>query len=511
MKKTLRAITLIMEAVLNFYSKLIIGLTLIIGQAHALDVNAVYLSSCAREVGLITEVSSSSISIFNLKGRLVKVPRYEIVGLSSYPIDKFPAKGIVLNNKGPKLYSIKTLYKRRLVHFVTGWPIRFSKDKLTFLSINGEEITFARSSIWEIQEVKSDNKYKFTKSKTKKYDFLHPTSLKKCKKETFGKGRKKISLSPQEFVSDPVVLKRRFDTFFIDKKAIDSYERTQSFYAVPEVYKNQTTLGLWTYGGSRHGASNNRANNWTPILENQFSSGPFGYQHIFTTGANTNDYFIHEEPQTQIYYSFKADYFHLSYYMDPTLVLMGKRYRWFEDELGRGDYRVNDMNFIELGFDFGHFSLLMQAGSEVQIGFEDEEGYFFDGSLTIPKYGFSYRNHLFFGSFLVGQSTENVQSDETKDSDGDVIDFKISEFDLRFLRVNFGQNLSEKWSYNLSYIQRNLVVDESEFSTSVYSAEIEYKYSYKYIFKSLSSIESLTTDEKDYTFLKLGLSGNLVF
>ena len=496
---------------MSFFSKIFFLVFIFSTQAYALDLNAIYLSSCAREVGLITQVNSTSITMFNIKGQMVKLPRYEIVGLASYPLDKFPVQKMELGNNAPAVYSIRTLYNSKIVDFVSGWPIRFSKDKVTFLSEKGEEITFSRSSIWEISEQPVKKEYRFTQTRSKKYDFYHPASLRKCRKSVYGSGKRLVKVYPQEFVSDPVNLKKRFDKFATDRKVIDMYNRTQSFYAVPEVYKNQTTLGLWTFGGARHGASNNRANNWTPILENQFSSGPFGYQHIFTTGANTNDYFIHEEPQTQMYYNFKADYFHLAYYIDPTLILMGKRYRWFDDELGNEEYRINDMSFVELGFDFGHLSLLMQFSSEVQIGYKDSEDYFYDGSLSIGKYGLAYRNHLFFGSFLVGTALENVRSDDFKDENGNVVDFKISEFNLKFLRVNFGQHLNDKWSYKVSYIKRDLTVTDSEFNTSIISNEMEYKYSYKYLFKSLISVESLSTLDKDYNFLKFGISGNLVF
>ncbi len=77
--------------------------------------------------------------------------------------------------------------------------------------------------------------------------------------------------------------------------------------------------------------------------------------------------------------------------------------------------------------------------------------------------------------------------------------------------MNFGQHLNDKWSYKVSYIKRDLTVTDSEFNTSIISNEMEYKYSYKYLFKSLISVESLSTLDKDYNFLKFGISGNLVF
>lgn len=502
-----------MEVVLNFFSRLlyICYFTLFASQALALDVKSVYLSSCKRETGVIAKVSSSYLYVISTKGVVVKLPRYEIVGIATYPVERFPAKSLIpFKGNTIQTYQIKTLFKGSIQELVTGWPISFSKNKLTFLSTAGQEITFDRSNIWEINEVQTREKYNFKKI-TKVYDFLHPTSLAKCRKALPKSKLRVVSVSPQDYTSDPIVIKRSLDQYIAEHKTIQMYERTQSFYAIPEVYKNKTTLGMWLFSGSRHGASNNRSNNWTPILENQFSSGPFGYQHIFLTGANTNDYFIHEEPQTQLYYRFKADYFHLSYFMDPTLILMGKRYRWFEDELDKNDFKLNDMNFFEIGFDFGHFSLLMQSASEIQLGYVDSENYVYDGSLSLPKIGLEFRNHKFYFNFLYGTNEENVKSDLLKDSSGAEIGYKVSNFKLSALRVNFGQNLSDKWQYKLSFIRRSITDEDYSTDTQVFSNELEYKYSYKYIFKMLSAIENNKSDDKDAQFLKLGLSANLVF
>ena len=236
-------------------------------------------------------------------------------------------------------------------------------------------------------------------------------------------------------------------------------------------------------GGSRHASSENRSNNWTPIVENQFSSGPYGYQHIFFTGSNTNEYFIHEEPQTQFFYKFKADYFHFSYYLDPSAVLMGKRYRWFKNELTNNDYRVNDMSFIELGFDYGAISLLMQISSEVQIIYKAEDETFYDGQLTIPKFGLEYRNHIFYINFLAGEANENVKSDDLFDVNNTNIGYVITNFNLKFYRVNFSKDINDTWSYKLSYLNRSLeAANTDKIESHILTGLVSYKYSYKYIF-----------------------------
>ena len=500
----------IMEVVLNFSSKIVFFVILFVSlKVYSLDVKSIYLSSCHRETGVVTSVTGSYLYMITTKGRIKKLPRYEIVGIATYPIEKFPTTSLTTAHHGQvKMFQITTLYKGDFQVLVTGWPISYSEQKITFLSSKGEEVTFDRSHIWEINQIQSQKQYKFQEV-TKKYDFLHPTSLSKCAKKK-GRSKKNIQVSPQDYTSDPIVIKRRFDNQIKQIKKLSMYERTQDFYAVPEIYKTETALGMWTFSGSRYGASNNRANNWTPTLENQFSSGPFGYQHLFLTGANTNQFFVHEEPQTQIFYSFKADYFHLSYFLDPSLLLMGKRYRWFEDELDQYDYKMTDMSFIEMGFDFGHFSLLMQMSSEIQLGYIDYENYVYDGSLTLPKYGLQFKNHKFYFNFLTGDSSENVKSDDLKDSGGNNIGYKISEFKFSVARFNFGQVLNDKWKYQLSYITRSITDGHNEMSSQTYASEIGYSYSYKYKFKLLTSIES-NTHEETQQFLKLGISANLIF
>ena len=354
-------------------------------------------------------------------------------------------------------------------------------------------------------------KYNFGTKVKAKYNFLHPVGLRKCPVEYFGSGKKKIEVAPQEFISDPVEIKRRLDSIKREKNHLDMYVRSKDFYSVPQVYTNKTTLGLWLSGNSRHGASENRSNNWAPILENQFSSGPYGYQHIFLTGAAENMFFIHEEPQTQFYYRFKADYFHLAYYMDPTGILMGKRYRWFDTELSEGEYRVNDMSFIELGFDYGHFSLLLQQSSEIQLGFKESDSIFYDGQLTVPKIGAEFRNHRFGFNFLYGSANENVRSDDIKDTNGNVIGYKIAEFSLDFFRFNYYRELNDTWKFDVSFINRNFRFEQEQTVTKTYYLSADYRYSYKYIFKTYISNEHVLREDEEQYFLKLGLNANLVF
>jgi hypothetical protein len=142
------------------------------------------------------------------------------------------------------------------------------------------------------------------------------------------------------------------------------------------VYRNETSLGLWLSFGSRHGASDRR-NNLTPLLTDELSLGPFGYQHVIMTGSAPNRLLIHEEPQTQIYYAFKAAYFHASVFFDPNLVLVGTKYSWRYSDFSNNDAndRWVESFLIELGFDIGNLSLQIIPVSVASIGMGGKVGY----------------------------------------------------------------------------------------------------------------------------------------
>ncbi|MBU1910557.1 MAG: hypothetical protein KJ726_10960, partial [Verrucomicrobia bacterium] len=95
------------------------------------------------------------------------------------------------------------------------------------------------------------------------------------------------------------------------QELVDDIE-DQKFYPVPQLYRNRTSLGFWGSLLSRYAASESRSNNLTPLLTNTYSSGPFRYQHIFFTGTTPNGLLLHNEAQTQVFYRFKAAYFHAS-------------------------------------------------------------------------------------------------------------------------------------------------------------------------------------------------------
>ena len=163
----------------------------------------------------------------------------------------------------------------------------------------------------------------------------------------------------QQILNDQIVIRRELDRLMEGYQQVLEYEQDQKFYPRPFIYRDRTMLGIWASAFSRYGASSTRSNNFTPLLVDELALGPFRYQHEFLSGAAPNDMFLHHEAQSQIYYRFKAAYFHTSVFFDPNLLLVGTRYAWREADLEdeSHDDRLSETLGIEFGFDWGPLSL----------------------------------------------------------------------------------------------------------------------------------------------------------
>lgn len=321
-----------------------------------------------------------------ISGKVIRVPRYEVNLVATYPsdviqIDSVESVGDV------KPIRIRTRNNRRFVNLVTGWPVEFSEDKISFLTVSGEEFVVDRSSIWSIERLESATRFEMKKSRRDiTTEFVHPQLYQNCDKHgktesTIGilapnrsaRSQAKRQLIPQQLLSEPVTIKREFDRLARGHQLIQSYDSKQQFYSVPYLYKNQTSLILWTQSGSRYGSSRFRSNNLTPLVRNELASGPFSYQHEILTGSGPNMESVHDESQTQAYYRFKADYFHLSVMSDLSALLVGgARYVWSADDLADADFRLNDTFRVTFGVDYNAFSLTLIpsafANSGVKVG-----------------------------------------------------------------------------------------------------------------------------------------------
>ena len=329
--------------------------------ANAINVNAVYRSACERELGIIIDVQKRDLTLLGLDGRVRTIPRYEVVSIAYYPVSSIRIDPARVHQSRPAL-RISTLLDGQIVPLLDGWPVDFNQERIAFINLEGQEIIVNRERIWSLDYLEWLPRRRNVHP-PKPQNFVHPHAVGFCNEAGAAPGAR--VQYPQQFINDQVVIKRELDRLMQGHQDVREYERDQIFYPKPQLYENRTALGLWTSHGRKHGASADRPNNFTPVLFDELSLGPFGYQHVLVTGAAPMAFSVHTEVQSQIYYRFKAAYFHASAMFDPNLLLVGERYTWSEGDLAadRPDIRINEALMVELGFDWGPVALQLSPGA----------------------------------------------------------------------------------------------------------------------------------------------------
>lgn len=449
----------------------------------AINIHALYTASCKREIGIILDVGERQIMILTFSGKIVPVERYEVIYHATYPLDIVPVNRVE-NPEAVPLVEIQTLQGDSLVTLVKGWPVDFSQDKVAFLSLKGSELVVDRSRIWKISSQRELKDVEFQSRPTARYEFAHPPVFSDCPLSTPRNAREHVvQVVPQQVLSDTIAIKREMDRLRDGHRLMSKYERDQQFYPQPEVYANQTSLGIWLMSEARYGASSNRKNNFTPFLVNQHSSGPFGFQSEFRSGSGPIPSSIHEETQTQVYYRFKADYFHFSALVDPNLLLVGSKYKWQPQDLWNKDARAVESASIEMGFDYGRLSLEFFSGAStdvaVRLGDRFDQSNLGVGKLGLRLYGLKWYLQLISG----GSSS-----------------YEAYAFHVH--RLNFNYRPSANWEFLWSGIHRDLKYDGIHVSgnyddfvfesTSLTAAAyIQYRWRGRYWLGAMGAVEKL--------------------
>lgn len=346
--------------------------------AQALNVLGIYRAACDRVMGVVIRVERRDVHVLDLSGHVLTIPRHEIVSLAYYPVPSLAIDHIALGPSFP-MFRVKTLQGKNIVDLVEGWPVDYSEEKISFLGRDGKDLVINRDSIWSLELVDTGSPQANAVESAGGANYAHPQASGFC---VGGQASGQQQIFPQQFLNDEVVIKREFDRLQEGYDKVEKYSHDQLFYPLPEIYRNVTSLGLWLSYGSRHGASDRR-NNFTPLLTDELSLGPFGYQHVIMTGSAPNRLLVHEEPQTQVFYAFKAAYFHASVFFDPNVVLVGNKYDWrYSDFSGhRANDRWVESFLIEMGFDIGLFSMQIVPVSVGDVGMGGKLGY----RLSIPN------------------------------------------------------------------------------------------------------------------------------
>ncbi len=437
-------------------------------EARALSVHAVYRTACSREVGVILRVGKREIHLLRLDGKVARIPRHEIVSLLYYPLSQLPLARVPAPRGFPPL-RVQTRYQDRVVDLLSGWPIDYSDNQVSFLLQNGKELVVNRDSIWSLGFDErapapatggaSASATVSAAGRTEPVLFVHPQTSGFCAAREQAAGARQVFA--QQILNDQIVIRRELDRLLEGYEEVLEYEQDQKFYPAPFLYRNRTMLGVWASFASRYGASSTRSNNFTPLLVDELALGPFRYQHLFFSGAAPNDMFLHHEAQSQIFYRFKAAYFHTSVFFDPNLLLVGTRYSWreadVEDEVL--DDRLIETLGIEFGFDWGPLAVELypavvgQGGVKIGDEFFDshtEHNLWRAGArLTFP----AWRAQLAVGL----TATDDFTQREVDIGDGMVgFTFGDTSWEYGYARLNLGWKPRHDLDLALSGIARTL-------------------------------------------------------
>lgn len=478
----------------------------------AVNIHGLYLASCNRELGVILKVDSRSIGLLTLDGVYKEVPRYEVIYTTLYPLDSVPIEKIQGAENVP-VFRIMTEQSGKIVELLRGWPIDFSADKISFLTTEGTETVIDKNAIWKIENLEKPKALNFSRRTPRRLQFVHPYVFASCPNtdsDSSGSGSL-VKIFPDQLLSDLVLMKREFDRLGDGHGLIQKYLREQQFYAVPQLYKNRSSLGLWITYGSRYGSSSNRKNNFTPVLVDEFSSGPFGFQQQFSTGSGPLSQGLLEEAQTHVFYRFKADYFHMSMMADPSLLLVGSKYNWQNHELNSLDLRWIEKTFLELGFDYQRVAFEFYLVSVANTGARFGDN-FFEGDVGLSRFGLIYHTLNWKFQAIIGAG---------KSSDG--------EFSAKSARINFEWLGSKSYQWMLSYLNRDWDFDGFE-SSSANDFKVDgnskalvlynsYFWNKRYTFSQFLGYErvdlrgglSQLTESKSENFIKAGAMVSLAF
>lgn len=390
------------------------------GTGYGITLNGIYFGTCEREIGTIVHVDEKEIQLLTLPGDIKTISRFDIVYLAEYPLGNIPIQQ-VNNADATGVIRINTLSKFEPIELVRGWPINFSNRSILFLTTDGDELVVSRSHIYSIDQLKDLKRVELKNAKQVEYQFRYPALFKYCQDQEDDANESKTAneVFPQQLIGNPLLIKSQLDQLMDGYKGIEDYDRNEKFYAVPNIYTNDTQIGLWYNIHSRHGSTGSRTNNLIPFIINDYSGGPFGFQRRIITGSYLVPYSVHEEPQTLFSYALKADYFHFSVMFDPSLILLGPNYMPKVDDLKTHDDRMFETFHLAAGFDLGGFAV--EAAIPVYLFGIRNEQYYASGGATGTRIHLSYQNQFFNAGLYYGRGEVSKDAVEDTDDNGQAV------------------------------------------------------------------------------------------
>lgn len=461
---------------------------------QALDIYAIYLGNCERELGAIVNVRNQRFDLLTVNGKIKTFPRYQAIYLATYPIDLLPTSNLS-TKKGVKIYSVKSLSKGSIKPFLKGWAINFTENQVSFLTVNRDEVLVDKNDIWDIREEEKIINFK-SRSSGKTFNkilFVDPYPFAHCRRDS-----KKNKINPEKLYSSAIDIRKEFNRLQLGHEELSTFIRRKVFYPRPEIYTNQSILGLWLMPSARYGASSSRSNNFSPFLRNELSLGAYSYQHLITTGSGPILDGTHLDTQMHFYYRMKAEYLHFSFMTDPNIFLVGpSQYLWKSEDLNNLDFRSNENSFLEFGIDYGNLSIGYTPGLDLHAGvrignrFESTQYPLAGGNIRYT--GISYMANFIFGS------------------GGD----EFSTF--KFMRVNLQKKIQSKHELILSAINKSITGHLKDggpnqfhapytFNSWSFSGIYKHQYKRRFYFGTLIGLESYSMEATED--LSLGSNQN---
>jgi hypothetical protein len=458
--------------------------------AQAIDVVAMYRGSCQIDTGVVLRVDNKSVVYLGIDGTVKKVPRYEIVGVASYPLPGLPVKDVTVPpGMDVPLFHFETFRGGDVVTLARGWPIDYNTEHVQVLTMAGDDHLVVRDSIWSVKAEDVPKALTFKKNKlAASYKLRHPLPFERCADNiTPGEGAP-VPVIPQLTYDNPIAIKRYHDALRDGYAKIGDYADRQAFYAVPQVYLNRTLLGTWGLIGSRYANVGARQVNFLPLVQDEYSEGPFGFQRVVRSGVAPLAWGLHEEPTVQVFYGLKADYIHVDVFFDPTSPLIGPRYNYSKGQLDDLDDRLVEKGGLEFGFDFGHFSLFT-AFTSGNIGIRANDT-FEDAAFSSSRSGLSAQYNYYKVGFYAGSDYFHISDDV--------------QLNLRFLKIFATTPISSRLTLKSQLISRQLADASSssdapfayESDSQTIACEADWDLNYRWTVYLLGSLERRAADVK---------------
>ncbi|MCS6838490.1 MAG: hypothetical protein NZ480_06540, partial [Bdellovibrionaceae bacterium] len=267
--------------------------------------------------------------------------------------------------------------------------------------------------------------------------------------------------------------------------------------------RNSTILGIWHDFGARYGSTTKRNSHYAPFLIDELSDDVFSYQRQFVTGSIVNTQSHHEEAQTQMSYSFKASYFRFSGMLDPYSMLLGSNYFWTSDDLKPVDTRLNDLYWINLGFDYGKFGVT--AGFNGLSVAAQNQGQFFQTTMSVSRFALFYHDLDYVLDVIFSNGGHSAGSDFS------------GKVNVRFnmLRFNFYLTFLSDWQPVVSVIHRTLAFTGNlislESNSKTLNLMAHYKLTDRIYLGGYSAFEQFEAGSFSEGNFKLGLSTYFYF